>query len=232
MWDYDGTLVDSTKKNMAVTIDVLRHFFPDVDENLPDVLSSLTNYQTANYRYKNWRELYHECYRIPEDRIDEAGRLWTPCQLNNKMIPELFPGLEEVIPKLSQYRMGICSQNSSENIRNVLQHYRINECFPVVIGYDDIPLRKQKPEPDGFVSCINRLGIDMNNTTALYIGDHSEDVTFGKNAERLFREQGLDVSVICIAVGYSGMVSGGWNTQPDYVIHTPDELLRIIEKLG
>jgi phosphoglycolate phosphatase-like HAD superfamily hydrolase len=231
LWDYDGTLVDSTRKNIAVTVDVLRYFYPDIDNNLPEVLLSPENYLKANYKYKNWRELYQECYKIPEDRIDEAGRLWTPCQLDNKMVPDLFEGLEEVIPRLSGYRMGICSQNSSENIWNVLKHYRINECFQSVIGYDNIPIKNQKPEPDGFLKCIEHLGVDINHGTFLYIGDHSEDVTFGKNAERLLRDNGYEVSVICIAARYTDTDISSWNTPPDHVVHKPLELLRIIENI-
>lgn len=237
LWDYDGTLVDSTRKNMAVTVDVLRFFYPDIDSNLPEALLSIENYQQANYKYKNWRELYHECYHIPEDRMDEAGRLWTPYQLSNKVVPDLFHGLEVVIPQLADYRMGICSQNSSENIRNVLKHYQINEYFQSVIGYDDIPIKKQKPEPDGFLKCIVNLGTIINHGTIIYIGDHSEDVTFGKNAEQLLRENGYDVSVICIAARYLNNADsnfsidiGSWKITPDYIIDQPEELLKIIKQ--
>ncbi len=237
LWDYDGTLVDSTAKNMSVTIDILRHFYPDIDRHLPEVLRSEENYQKMNSRYRNWRELYRECYNIPEDKIDEAGRLWTPCQLRNPTVPGLFSGLKEVLPRLAQYRMGICSQNGSENIRSVLRHYQVDEYFQAVIGYDDIPIRQQKPEPDGFLKCLEVLGCDPETDPGpdggifLYIGDHSEDMTFGKNAQRLLRQNGLPVSVICIAARYSDLYPVDWKTPPDYVIHKPAELENIILQL-
>ena len=40
LWDYDGTLVNSIKKNMAVTIDVLTNFQNDINTNIPEVLKS------------------------------------------------------------------------------------------------------------------------------------------------------------------------------------------------
>ena len=30
LWDYDGTLVDSSRKNMEVTISIFRKFYPDI----------------------------------------------------------------------------------------------------------------------------------------------------------------------------------------------------------
>ena len=35
LWDYYGTLADSSKKNIEVILEILRHFIPDVDENVP-----------------------------------------------------------------------------------------------------------------------------------------------------------------------------------------------------
>ncbi len=43
LWDYDGTLADSSKKNIEVTIEILRRFIPDVDENVPEALASRTS---------------------------------------------------------------------------------------------------------------------------------------------------------------------------------------------
>ncbi|WP_276629399.1 hypothetical protein [Terrisporobacter hibernicus] len=54
LWDYDGTLVNSVKKNIEVTKEVLKNFIPDLDNNLPKALTSVENYEEANYKYKNW----------------------------------------------------------------------------------------------------------------------------------------------------------------------------------
>ena len=47
LWDYDGTLADSSKKNIEVTVEILRRFIPDVDENVPEPLASRASYQDA-----------------------------------------------------------------------------------------------------------------------------------------------------------------------------------------
>ena len=61
LWDYDGTLINSAKKNIAVTIEVLRHFDPDIEVHLPAALQSYVAYQEANHHYRNWQTLYTDC---------------------------------------------------------------------------------------------------------------------------------------------------------------------------
>ena len=96
LWDYDGTLANTPVKNLAVTRAVLGRLDPALLDPLPEALSSLDAYQAANYRWRNWRELYQHALRVPADRLDEAGALWGPCQLADRTLPPLFGGLLEV----------------------------------------------------------------------------------------------------------------------------------------
>ena len=100
LWDYDGTLANTPVKNIAVTRAVLGRLDPALLDPLPDALSSLAAYQAANYRWRNWRELYRHALGVPADRLDEAGALWGPCQLADRTLPPLFDGLSEVLPRL------------------------------------------------------------------------------------------------------------------------------------
>ena len=101
LWDYDGTLANTPVKNIAVTRAVLGRLDPALLDPLPEALSSLDAYQAANYRWRNWRELYQHALRVPADRLDEAGALWGPCQLADRTLPPLFGGLLEVLPRLA-----------------------------------------------------------------------------------------------------------------------------------
>ena len=105
LWDYDGTLANTPVKNIAVTRAVLGRLDPALLDPLPEALSSLAAYQAANYRWRNWRELYQHALRVPADRLDEAGALWGPCQLADRTLPPLFGGLLEVLPRLAALGM-------------------------------------------------------------------------------------------------------------------------------
>ena len=74
LWDYDGTLANTPVKNLAVTRAVLARLDPALLDPLPEALTSLAAYQAANYRWRNWRELYRHALGVPADRLDEAGR--------------------------------------------------------------------------------------------------------------------------------------------------------------
>ncbi|WP_195989437.1 HAD-IA family hydrolase [Clostridium sp. D53t1_180928_C8] len=232
IWDYDGTIINSAKKNIKVTIEVLKHFDKDIEKHLPYALQTYENYQEANHMYKNWRELYLKCYGLKEEELDEAGELWTPEQLKNKTIPSIFEGMVELLKNIKHIKMGICSQNSNENIRETLKYYGVDNCFDAVIGYDDILGSEQKPDPAGFIKCIEQLKLNNEKGTFIYIGDHSEDIVFGKNAQVALNEE--DINVICITVDFFSLnldTYNKWTKQPDYFVQTTDELNSVLNKL-
>lgn len=230
LWDYDGTIADTLVKNIAVTKVVLaRMGLLGPGDPLPEALTSRLAYQQANNSCKNWRELYARFYGVPADRMDEAGDLWAPCQLADKTQPPLFDGMGETLERLKTFPMGICSQNSSRNIRVALAEHGIGGCFASVVGQDDVPMTAQKPDPASFLKCLEQLGLEEGRFA--YIGDHAEDVTFGRNAEAALRQQGRDVTVVCVTAAWSGAEVAAWPMQPDAVAHTPAELAELLERL-
>ena len=70
-WHLDGTLANTPVKNIAVTRAVLGRLDPALLDPLPEALSSLDAYQAANYRWRNWRELYQHALRVPANRLDD-----------------------------------------------------------------------------------------------------------------------------------------------------------------
>ncbi len=231
LWDYDGTIVDSANKNIAVTIEVLKNFDKEIENHLPDALCSYENYQRANHTYKNWRELYMKCYGLKEDQLDEAGRLWTPEQLKNHTIPDMFDGLAELFHYLKPVRMGICSQNGNRNIRETLKYYGVQDCFEAIVGYDDVAGGEQKPNPKGFVKCVKLLQKNDMDGVFIYIGDHCEDIVFGKNAQAELDNN--NVKVICITIDHLKLnVNQNWTVQPDYYANTTNELENILMNLA
>ena len=186
LWDYDGTLANTPVKNLAVTRAVLARLDPALLDPLPEALTSLAAYQAANYRWRNWRELYRHALHVPVDRLDEAGALWGPCQLADRTLPPLFDGLTEVLPRLAALApMGICSQNDRENILSALAAHGAAAHFAAVVGHADVDFAHQKPDPAAFLACLDHLGLREGRFA--YIGDHAGDIAFGRNAQAALR---------------------------------------------
>ncbi|MDA3904857.1 MAG: HAD hydrolase-like protein [Bacteroidales bacterium] len=226
LWDYDGTLVNSVPKNIDITKQILSSVAPRfAGGNLPKYLISEELYHVANHQAENWQDLYLNYYGMTESEMLEAGTLWTEFQLKNTTPVELFSGIKKTINEIS-LPQGICSQNSSENIKRVLQLNKLNNKFQSIIGYDDIPSKSQKPAAYSGILCLkNIFGSTLIDKTILYIGDHEGDVVFARNIEK---ELINNCRIISITAKYSGANIENWINKPDFVIENPKNLIEII----
>ncbi len=95
--------------------------------------------------------------------------MWKEYQTRSDIPVEMFDGLTEVIRDLSSVPHGICSQNSSSFITDVLKEYSIDDCFhhPSIIGYDDVSYDKQKPHHHAFILCWDRMSLDTAKVTPM-----------------------------------------------------------------
>ncbi|MCP4974942.1 MAG: HAD family hydrolase [Maribacter sp.] len=226
LWDYDGTLVNSVPKNIDITKQILSEVAPRLTgKNLPDYLKSEESYHTANHQSNNWQDLYINYYGMSEKEMFEAGTLWTKYQLKNTTPVELFAGIEQTIKQIN-LPQGICSQNSSKNIYQVLRQNNLHSKFKSVLGYDDIPSNAQKPNPFGGLKCLEHIFENpIGNKIIFYIGDHEGDVEFARNIEAELCDNNKVISVIA---KYSSADTKLWNYKPDYEIEKPTDLLEII----
>lgn len=232
LWDYDGTLADSSKKNIEVTIEILRRFIPDVDENVPEALASRTSYQDAYGKMSDWKELYRICYGLDDEQVKAAGAMWSEAQLSNKTFSDIFSGMPEMLAALAPIPMGVCSQNGAEVIRRSLEHHGILKYFGAVVGYDEVPFDGQKPAPDAFFVCLDRLGIKNRGCRFIYVGDHSVDVAFGKNAETELKKSFPAAEVICVAVHHPGLYADDDpRFAPDFTANNSEQLFAVLKKL-
>jgi len=144
IWDYDGTLVDTRMKNLNVTKAIISEIMSNKAIEY-SVLDSLENYEKANTKSSNWRELYRNEFGFDEKQIDYAGSLWTKFQLLDKTEVDLFEGISFTVPKLKKYPQGIVSQNSSENIKNNLERFNLEKYFDRIVGYEEVDFTNKNP---------------------------------------------------------------------------------------
>ena len=227
IWDYDGTLVDTRMKNFNVTKTIISEITNGLSRDYP-VLNSLENYIHATNINANWRELYRNEFGFSEDQIDYAGKLWAKYQLLDKTEVNIFMGIDTTIKKLKDYPQGIVSQNSSENIKLSLDTLGLKKYFNVVVGYEEVDLSKQKPNPDGLLACISAITNLDSNPSVIYIGDHQTDIQCAHNANYKLKRK----AVISILVNFnqSNMIEN-WEFKPDHCAASSEDIIDIIDNI-
>ncbi|RKF18170.1 HAD family hydrolase [Alginatibacterium sediminis] len=228
LWDYDGTLVNSVPKNIDITKTILSIVAPHLTgEMLPKYLSDEDSYHVANHGAKNWQELYTDYYGLTHDEMLIAGGLWAEHQEKNTTEVILFDGIKDLVKRFSYLSHGICSQNSQNNIRRLLDSNGVGESFKAIVGYDDVSNCKQKPHAFAGIKCLESIFGHKDSQCLMYIGDHEADVKFARNLQSAL---GDNAKVIAVAVTYSRAEPESWECQPDYIAHSVEYLSSIIGK--
>ena len=231
LWDYDGTLADSFEKNYTVTLDVLRKGVPRLYKNLPPALESKETFTKAVTEYEDWRRLYIDCYGMTAEETERAGFLWSVCQRECNMTAPLYDGVDILLSAFSSRKQGIVSQNSSDEIRKVLDSNGLDGYVKYICGYKDVPQFSPKPSPVPFLKCAELLKINPKKDKVVYIGDHEEDVLFCENIRSYYEEQGVSIKIISVAVSYSGSRPDTWLHKPDYCANSIQELRSVLKTI-
>ncbi|HII88714.1 TPA: HAD-IA family hydrolase [Candidatus Woesearchaeota archaeon] len=150
------------------------------------------------------------------DEIAKASRIYREHLTHFNDGLKLFEGIVPLIHELKQrgYKLGIVSNSFRDFIIEKLEEAGIFHCFDEIMGHEHGIL---KPNPDGILECIHRMGIFPEETA--YVGDMDGDVIAAKKA---------NVKKM-IAVTY------GYHTEeklkphdPHHLINKPTELLTIL----
>ena len=214
-WDYDGTLVDTRQKNYQVTRNIIEDVTNGEADRFP-ILQSFENYKAGIKIITNWRDIYQEQLGFSETETDRIGKLWTEYQIRDTTETPLFTGIEKVVRDFNHLPQAIISQNSSTNIRGVLQVNRLNQFFCDVIGFEEVDMRRQKPDPAGTLLCIERMKLN-NHSIIYYIGDHESDVQLVNNSNKDLLRSGSKISLKSVAVFYGNdQEPDSWQTKPDF----------------
>jgi HAD superfamily hydrolase (TIGR01549 family) len=226
VWDFDGTLVDSHLKNLAVTRAIVERVTQRPAGEF-ESLSSLDSYLTALTSMRNWRDLYGRVFGLSEPDIDRAGRLWVEYQLGDSTPTPLIEGIPAVLRSLRHLPLGIVSQNAKAAIAAVLEGARVAEYFGAVIGFEEVDLRRQKPAPDGLLRCVEIL-TELRPGCVFYVGDHETDAECAARANAVLAERKAGVKVVSIAALYAAEKVAPWPVEPDHTVRRPHEIVEIV----
>ncbi len=229
IWDFDGTLFDTRQRNLAVTRRIVSHVLGQSLEQF-SVLRTVEGYDRAQRGVGNWREFYQSHLGLDEEGTDRAGGFWLDYQLKDRTEAPPFDGVVKVIKELSRLPQGIVSQNSRDVILHMLESTCLGSYFASVVGHAEVPMRRQKPEPDGILRCIQEIG-QRREGIVLFVGDHETDALTAHNANAQALREGLDLRFVSVAAAYLDEIyPSSWSHQPDFVVRHPSEILDILEE--
>ncbi len=170
LFDWDGTLYDSSKLCFEIYEELFREFgvgkltFPEFRRDF-----------TGDYhRYLQTRGL-------GEGRWDEFDRAWYRVYYSKKNGSDLFPDSKKTLEKLQELNIpiGLVTNAERERIGGELSALGLRDLFGSVVSVEDADW-EFKPSPRMVEMACDELG--AKRADALYVGDMAEDIIAGKRA--------------------------------------------------
>lgn len=227
IWDFDGTLVDSRQKNLSVTRLIIEEATGKRWQEF-EALQTMASYAESHRRVSNWRFFYAEAFGMTEDDIDRVGGWWSEFQLDDDLVPPAIEGVPSTLEALSHLPHGIVSMNGRRNIESILESLGLGDHFDSVIGYEEVGMSSQKPDPEGLLKCIEHL-TDSEPGVVFFIGDHVTDTECAARARVELQARGSPIHVVSIRAAYGPSIFDNWHTRPDHIAHHPEDVVDIIQ---
>ncbi len=171
VFDFDGTLADTTEGIIITTQETLRRM------GLP-VVSAERFRPVIGLSLK-------DCFRYgtqtPEERLDEAAEVYRRL-FDGIAVPRttLYEGVPETLEALRKrgLQLGIATSRSGRTLRMLLDVLGIRDCFSELAATDEV--EHPKPAPDLALLLMERLGARPEET--VIIGDTVFDLQMGRAA--------------------------------------------------
>ncbi len=203
LFDWDGTLVDTSQKAFAATQNALLD------------LGIFLQYELYEQIYTpDWHHIYR-ALGLPRRQWDEADRLWL--RHYGEDIPRMGEGDRRTLGKLAlKYRLGVVTSANRSRVRREIKALGLAEHFGSVISGDDV--QNRKPHPEGLEAAMEQIGKPSH--VCCYVGDSPDDIEMGKRA---------GVRTIGIFSGYPGAKKLR-SANPDFCIQNLSQLAGILNR--
>lgn len=203
VFDFDGTIADSFSTTLAIANRLARIYgYRPLSDEDANYLRGRSYREAAEHMGLSWHKLPLIAHHVRRDMRASAGQL------------QMFEGMLPVLDELRRsYTLGILSSNSRENIESFtaahgLKHFKFIHSASNIWG-----------KARGIRALIRRHRLRQEEV--VYVGDEVRDV-----------EACQDVPVKVIAVGWGYTHPQRLSlSQPDRLIHHPDELPNAIAGL-
>lgn len=231
IWDFDGTLVDTEKKNLSV----LRKIIPHITKrplSTFEILLCYKEYSKAVLNSSGWRDLYRKYLALTDLEIDRAAKLWGKNYDNDTTEVVMHSDIPQTLDALRWLPQGIVSSNDWNVIRHLLNEFAISNYFSFILGGQDRVESLQKPNPHLLLCGVHKIANKAGKI--IYIGDHSVDFIMVKYANDYLDSIGSNLSILGIAFSRLNeedfMISSP--VRPHYFARIPLDVLNIVQYIN
>lgn len=210
IFDFDGTIADT----FASMIEISNHLAGEFN------FKKIQAQEVEHFKHKSSREMLR-ILQVPTLKIPRIANR-AKKELNKKMTAiEPMDGIKETLQKIKSlvlpdgrqgYKMGILSSNSLENVSKFLKQHEL-DLFDFVLTSSGFWGKNH-----GLKKLIAQNGYYPQDI--LYIGDETRDIEAARKS---------GISVAAVTWGYNSSRALK-SFQPDYVLHSPQELLQLCLK--
>ena len=205
IFDFDGTLADTLEALVGITNRLAKEFGYQVVN--PEEVKLLQDLSSQEIIRRSGISIFKLPFLLRRVKIELS-----------REIHQLQPiaGIPEVLIALKQAncRLGIVTSNDEENVRAFLKSHGLQNLFEFV--YSGTALF-------GKNKVLNRLlkQKQIHHYSAIYVGDETRDIEAAKQVK---------IKSIAVSWGFNSK-QALVRQNPDFLIHHPQELLSIIQKL-
>lgn len=204
IFDFDGTLVDSTVTFASAWNTLAKKYqFKEIDLNEIDLLKKLSIAERC-------KRFNFPLYKLPMI-LPQFYRLYRQSIVDVRLIDGIKELLNEI--ELMNYKITIISSNATENILEFLKMNGIDSvsnvlCSSRIFGKDKV-IKK-------FINDANLKKSDL-----IYIGDEHRDIVACKS---------VGIPIIWVGWGYDAL-EVVQSINPDYMVSSPEEIINILSSI-
>lgn len=167
LFDMDGTLVDSERYYTEMSYKWALQYRNIEKRDIYQIVGT-----NMDKTYRIMSKLAGLSYDEAKKSYDEYFSMH-PMDYNDY----LFDDVRDVLSKLSDYKLAICTLSSRWMLDKFISDTGLN-CFDLLLSDEDV--KNPKPSPDIYLKAIEKLGVNRDET--LVIEDSSTGIKAGKNA--------------------------------------------------
>ena len=170
IFDWDGTLADSHRSLFEANVAVMRALGLPFDE--------------AIYRrhfVPDWRLMYRRL-GVPDDRVDEANRIWHEAY-DTGAPSALVPGALTAVERLEAAGIATALVTSGDRATVESQMRRLGFTARLAVRVFGDDVAQQKPDPAPLQRAVRELGMASGDLAAVaYLGDAPDDMRMARAA--------------------------------------------------